>query len=102
MFDLDPFMKAGLDAFFTPTILGCLAYVLATLLAWLVSSKPRHVYLGRLAFLLVFVPMVMLYSTPNFVFSGPSERWLPFWVRLEGAKYGALTVPIWLLLAFLK
>jgi hypothetical protein len=102
MFNIDPFMKAGLTAFFIPTALGCLAYMLATFLARLISSKPRHIYIGRLLFLLVFVPAVMIYSTPNYAFSGTLQRWLPILVRLEGAEYGTYTVPIWLIIALFK
>jgi hypothetical protein len=102
MFNMDPFMKAGLTAFFIPTVLGCLAYMLATFLARVISSNPRHIYLGRLLFLLMFVPAVMMFSTPNFVFSGTLERWLPIWVRLKGAEYGNFTVPIWLIIALFK
>jgi hypothetical protein len=101
-FTIDPFMRAGLTAFFIPTALGCLAYALATVLARMISPKPRHVYIGRLLFLLVFVPAVMIYSTPNFVFSGTRERWLPIWVKLVGAEYGTYTVPIWLIIALFK
>jgi hypothetical protein len=85
MFHLDPFMRAGLTAFFIPTALGCLAYMLATGLARLLSSQPHRVYVLRLVFLVVLVPLVMIYSMPKFAFSGPLERWLPLWVKLEGA-----------------
>jgi hypothetical protein len=102
MFSIDPFMKAGLIAFLIPTALGCLAYMLATFLACLFCSKPRHVYLGRLFLLLLLVPLVVVCTEPHYAFSGPHVRFLPILVKLEGAKYGQLTVPIWLLIALFK
>jgi hypothetical protein len=102
MFNIDPFMKVGISAFFIPTALGCLAYMLATFLAWLFFTKPRRIYLGRLIFLLVLVPIVMICTMPHRAFSGPFERWLPIWVKLEGVKYGQLTVPMWLIIALFK
>jgi uncharacterized membrane protein YbhN (UPF0104 family) len=102
MLTIDPFMKAGLIAFFIPTILGCLSYLFATLLAYSISSQPRHIYLWRLVFLGVFVTLALIYSTPHYAFSGPLERWLPIKVRLDGYYYGTFTIPIWLIIALLK
>jgi hypothetical protein len=102
VFALDPFMKAGLTAFLIPTALGVFAYMLATFLARLLYSKPRHVYMVRLVFLSVFVPVVVIGCMPHYAFSGPFERWLPIWVKLEGNKYGTLTLPVWLIIALFK
>ena len=102
MFTIDSFMKAGLIAFFTPTILGCLSYLLATLLAYSISSHPRHIYLWRLVFLGVFVVLVVMYCMPHVAFSGPPVRFLPIKVRLDGNYYGTLTIPIWLIIALFK
>jgi hypothetical protein len=102
MFPLDPFMKAGLAAFFVSTLLGCLAYVLATFLAWWFFAHPRHIYLSRLVFLLGFILVVIIYNTPDFMFSGPRDRGLPIWMKLEGANYGTLTLFMWLIIALCK
>jgi hypothetical protein len=98
----DPFMKAGLIAFSIPTVLGCLSYLAATLLACAISSSPRHVYIGRLIFLGVFTVLVENYCMPHYAFSGTLQRWLPIWVKLEGAYYGSFTVPMWLVIALFK
>jgi hypothetical protein len=99
---IDPFMKIGLTAFFIPVALGCLAYMLATFLAWLLFSKPHHFYMGRIYFLAVFLLIAAMYSTPNWAFSGPYVRFLPILVRMEGAEYGKMTLPIWLIIALFK
>ena len=102
MFNIDPFMRAGLIAFFIPTVLGCLAYLVATLLAHFVSSNPRHIYIGRLVCLAVFLVLITIYCNPDYVFSGSGDRRLLFDVKLEGREYGTLTVNVWVIVALLN
>ncbi len=102
MFNIDPFMWTGLKAFFIPTALGCLSYFVATVMARPISSSPRQFYIGRLVILVVFVFVIAVVSVPNFVFSGGFDSYLLFRVKHEGANYGMLTIPIWLIIALLK
>ena len=102
MFNVDPFMWTGLKAFFIPAILGCLSYFIATLMARPISSTPRQFYIARLVLLVVFVFVIAVVSIPNFIFSGPLDRYLLLRVQEEGSTYGMLTVPIWLIFALLK
>lgn len=101
MFNIDPFMWTGLKGFFIPTVLGCLSYIVATVMARPISSSPRQFYIARLVLLTVFV-FLIAGCIPNFIFSGPLDRYLLFEVNQEGSKYGMMTVPIWLVFALLK
>jgi hypothetical protein len=102
MFNIDPFMWTGLKAFFIPTILGCLSYFVATVMARPISSSPRQFYISRLVLLAVFVLVIAVVSVPSFLFSGGLNSYLLFRVKHEGANYGMLTVLIWIIIAFLK
>ena len=102
MFSIDPYMTAGLVSFFTPVILGCLAYWLATLLAGFISSKSRR-RLVRLVVLVVFLLAIAVYcNSPNWVFSGGSERFLMHRVREVGSSYGTMSLCVWMVFSILK
>jgi hypothetical protein len=102
MFNIDPFMWTGLKAFFIPTVLGCLSYFVATVMARSISSSPRQFYIGRLVILVVLFFVIAVVSVPSFLFSGGLDSYLLFSVKHEGANYGMLTIPIWLIFALIK
>jgi hypothetical protein len=103
MFAIDPYMKHGLISFFTPAILGCLAYWLATVLASLISSVPRRRYLGRLFILTVFVlAITVFYGHPNLVSTGRPDNARMIWVMEVGCRYGTMSLYLWLVFAILK
>ena len=92
--------------FLIPTALGCLSYALATLLARGISPVPRHVYIGRLVFLVVFLSLIWLLYLPSTAkaFSGDQERY--YRLRMDergmGTLYGMHTTWAWLALALFK
>ena len=92
--------------FLIPTALGCLSYVLATLAARFISPVPRHVYIGRLAFLAVFILLIWVLYLPStaIAFSGSRERYYTMGgdARGMGTFYGMHTTWIWCILALLK
>ena len=103
----------GIVAFLIPVAFGALSYLLATLAARLISRVPRHIYIGRIVFMAVFVVLFWFgympstaekYSDPRpplsrtSGFSGPAE--LPG-AKSIGILYGAPTVWIWCVLAVL-
>jgi hypothetical protein len=102
MFNIDPFMWTGLKAFFIPAVLGCLSYFIATVMARPISSSPRQFYISRFLILVAFVFVIAGVCAPSFIFSGDLNRYLLVRVRNEGAEYGILTLPIWLIIALLK
>jgi hypothetical protein len=110
MFEDGPVMTKGIVAFLIPTFLGPLSYLGATFFARCVSSVPRWVYIGRIAFLAVFVLLIWIFCLPFMgeAFSGSPERKAQYVLQYEyGAKslgmfYGMHTLWIWLVLALLK
>jgi MFS superfamily sulfate permease-like transporter len=92
--------------FLIPTALGCLSYVLATLVARFISPVPRHIYIGRLVFLAVFIVLVWVLYLPSaaIAFSGSQERYAALGgeARGMGTFYGMHTTWIWCVLALLK
>ena|SRR5258706_278793 len=103
MFNIDPFMKTGLIAFFIPTALGCLSYMVATLLARLFSSTPHGFYMSRIVFVIISIILVCIYCNPNFVMmGGPSDANLLYQVKIDGRGYGSITTFSWLIIAFLR
>ncbi len=92
--------------FLIPAVLGFLAYILATFSARFISPVPRHVYIGRLAFLAVFVLLIWVLYLPStaITFSGSQERYYRLGgdARGMGTFYGMHTTWIWCILALLK
>jgi len=62
--------------FLIPAALGCLSYVLATLAARFISPVHRHVYVGRLIFLALFIVLIWVVYLPStaIAFSGDQVR----------------------------
>ncbi len=68
--------------FLVPAALGCLAYVLATVIARFISPVPRHVYIGRLVFLFAFILLIWVLYLPSTFRS--ARALLPTWWRGPG------------------
>lgn len=106
MFGLDPITKKELARFLIPTALGCLSYVMATLAARFCSAAQRRVYMGRLAFLALFVLLIWVFYFPAAApfFQGPRERYFELGgdARGMGLVYGMHTTWIWCILAILR
>ena len=102
MFDIDPYMKTGLTAFFIPTLLGCHAYALATFLSGWFFSAPRNFQLCRLFAMTVFLALIAFFCIPNFVSTGHPNHVRMLNVRDVGSKYGVTTVYIWWVFAAIK
>ena len=92
--------------FLIPTALGCLSYIAATAAACFISRVPRHVYVGRLAFLALFILLIWVFYLPStaIAFSGDQERYYRLGgdARGMGTFYGMHTTWIWCILALLK
>jgi amino acid transporter len=103
---LDVVTTTEIGRFLIPTALGCLSYALATLLARIISPAPRHVYIGRLVFIMAFFVLIWVVYLPTtaIAFSGDRERW--FQLRMDergmGTAYGIHTIWVWLILALMK
>jgi hypothetical protein len=95
-------MKSGLVSFSIPTVLGCIAYGLATLLSRLFFSAPRHFYLCRLFAMTVFLAVIAFFCIPNFVSTGHPDHVRMLNVRDVGSKYGTMSVYVWLVFALIK
>ena len=106
MFNLDPITQKEIVRFLIPTALGCIAYMAATLAAWCISPLPRHVYIGRLIFLFLFMLVIWVFYLPSaaIAFSGSREHFYALGgaARGMGTYYGAQTLWIWCVLALLK
>ena len=102
----DPVTTNEIVRFLIAIALGCLSYSLATLLAWIISPVPRHVYFGRLIFLALFFLLIWVGYLPSTAraWSGPRERY--YELRMEergmGTAYGIQAIWIWPVLALLK
>ena len=106
MFDNDPIIRKEIIAFVIVTALGTLSYAAATLAARFISPVPRHLYIGRIVFLAVFILLIFSFYLPSMAvaFSGDrihaAERMIK--VRGMGTAYGMHTLWIWIVLALLK
>ncbi len=92
---IDPVTKKEYIRFLIPTVPGCLSYVAATLAARFISAVPRHVYIGRLAFLVFFLLLIWVVYIPlvSIAFSGPDSLYFELGGprRGLGTKYGMST-----------
>lgn len=73
----DPVTMKEIVRFLVVITLGCLSYVAATLAARLISPVPRHIYIGRLVFLGVFVLFIFMFYLPHMAvwWTGPRTRY---------------------------
>ena len=106
MFTHDPIIIREIVKFLIPIALGCLSYIAATIIAYLVSKAPRRIYIGRLVFLTLFILLLWAFYLPaaSSAFSGPPERYYKLGgdARDMGNFYGMQTTWIWLVLALAK
>lgn len=109
MSQIDPIMAKGAVAFLRVVVLGGVSYALATLVAWYLSPVPRHVYIVRLIFLMLFASFVgFVYvpwcAPPALAWSGPPHLHYngPYKAWDSGTFYGMQTFWIWFLLALRK
>ena len=104
MADIAPIMKIGLVGFTIPVVLGACSYFLATMAARFISPVPRHIYVGRLIFLILFLAVSCLFYPPAEAFSGTRERYYTsgFGVRSMAAIIGMQTYWVWLIIAIRK
>jgi hypothetical protein len=102
----DPITNKEIVRFLVPTALGCLAYVLATLAAHLITSNPHRIYIGRLVFFVVLLLLIAPFYLPfaAVTFSGTREHYYEIGgeARGMGTHYGMKTGWIWFCLALSK
>jgi hypothetical protein len=104
MADIDPIMMKGIIGFSIPVALGACSYFFATVTARFISPVPRHLYIGRLIFLVLFLAVCCFFYPPAEAFSGSRERYFTsgFGVRSHAAFVGMQTYWVWLIIAALK
>jgi hypothetical protein len=103
MFSNDPTMSKGISSFLYVASLGLIAYVVAEVVARIISRVPREIYVNRLICLVPLLVFVLL-LVPAHGYSGSLDRYYRsgFDGYGIGTSYGMMTWLLWLLAALLK